>query len=511
MRLEQVAWRCLICMVAALGVPGAHAQRAQSIITPSLGLEAQATSNALASTGGRGKKELITTTTPGLDFQLLGSRLEAQGQWRVAAIHFVRKSQPDRLLPTGQSTLRMTWPEAHSGIEATASAAQVQSTFLARAGATPSIGDTYTNVSAGISPYFHYRPTASTQVAGRFSRSQTASIGEGAGLVVRPKALVLDDRLSWAHVQAPLGLTLIATHQSTQVQQQANPSLDDLALRLKAQYTFSPEWRAGASVGRSRVRVETQTLGDTPRGLTLAWTPTPRSAMQADWEHRYHGASWTVNLSHRMPWMAFSFFANQAPVTYASLLGSVSTSRSLSDLYSAMLTTRVPDETERQQLVNALMSRRQLSGQLPASGDVYDVQARMSQQTAGRLALMGRRDILTLAGGLNRSKPLSWDQASEALLTGNQTKEYYFDAQLNHQLTPDATLAVGARWTQASSYQLLTDTLTLSRDFSWRMNYNISLSPRTTATLGVRRQIAHNPSPSSSNETAGVVGVLHRF
>ena len=89
--------------------------------------------------------------------------------------------------------------------------------------------------------------------------------------------------------------------------------------------------------------------------------------------------------------------------------------------------------------------------------------------------------------------------------SGQRTREYYVDAQLNHLLTSTQTLSGGLRWTRATVFNLYPSSVNVARDFSWRLSYITNLSPRTTTTVGLRRQITHTPPSSTgsgdSNET----------
>ena len=493
----------------------AWAQTANTVITPSLMVQVQSTSNALVSYGQQGKKDLVTTVQPGIAFRVHEGALDANGQWQLTGVHYTRNSQPDRALPSGQSTFRLTAPQTQSGVEANVSAAQVRSTILARNSSTPTTGDTYTNVSLGVSPFFSQPLSSTMRVSGRLSRTQTASIGEGEGMATRSKGLVTDDRISLEQAPRPFGWGLTLTHTATDTQQLQSTSLDERSVRLRTDHTLWSELTWGLNLGRAHNQIGTLTTDDTPRGVHVRWTPLERSDLQAELERRYFGNAWKLQASHRLPWLAFNLFADRAPVTYAATLGTIQPGSSLRDLYAAMLTTRVPDAAERAQLVDDLVARRQLSTTGGSTGTVYDLQARLQQRTTATMSFMGRRDIVTFAGGLTRTKPLTWDQESELLSNGQRTREYYVDAQLNHLLTSTQTLSGGLRWTRATVFNLYPSSVNVARDFSWRLSYITNLSPRTTTTVGLRRQITHTPPSSTgsgdSNETTVGLSLLHRF
>jgi uncharacterized protein (PEP-CTERM system associated) len=498
------------CAFACAGTSPASAQSASRTITPSIEFQAQATTNALASFGTQGKKDLVTTITPGLGFRIQEGGLETNGQWRVSSVRYVRKSQPDRLLPSGQSLLKLSLPQSRAGIEAMASAEQVQATFLGRQGLTPSTADTYTNVSLGISPFFAQPLTPSMRVEGRLRRTQAATIGEGEGLAVRPMSMVTDDQLQLLQKPQPWGWGVVVAHQATDIQRQAQPSLDERSVRLRSEHLLGPDFQWGLSLGRVRSQVDAITTHDNPVGLHWNWTPTVRTALRGEIERRYFGNNWALDAGHRLPWLAFKLHADRSVVTYATSVGAIPPGSSLRDLYSAMLTTRIPDEMERGRLVDELVASRGLRTSSDASGDVYDQLARIQQRTTGSVAYMGRRTIVTLSGGLSRTQPLLWDLNSQLLSDGQRTKEYHFDAQLNHQLTPNHAATLGLRWAQASTLRTPPFESAASRDFTWRLEFVTRASPRTNLTLSARKQIRHLNTSDTDEATAGLA-LLHRF
>jgi uncharacterized protein (PEP-CTERM system associated) len=487
------------------------ATAATSSITPTLDLQSTVTSNVLASEGAQGKKELINSASPGLIVDLRAGGFTAAGNGRVTWVHYTRHSQPDKVMPNGQGAAKWLLPDANAGIESTASANQVKSTFLARGSTTPTTLDTYTNASVGVAPFVRHQFTPNLTFDGKLSRRQTITVGEGSGLDVRPKSRVTDDRLSLAQTPQPAGWRLEWTHQATYTQQMIGPSLDEEALRLVAQHAPWPELTVGLSLGQARSQVENFVTQDQPRGLQMDWRPSERTRLQGQVERRYYGNGWKIAASHRSPWFALQFAADRAPTTYAAAIGTVPPGSSLKDLYSAMLTTRIPDPVERAQVVDELMTRRQLSGGATGSGDLYDQRARLLQRTTGSLAFMGRRDVVTVAAGLTRSSPLSADADPLLSLSGQATKEYHFDAQANHLLSPTMSMSGGVRWTRAWLIRQADGVGVLSRDFSWRLGLNSNLSASTTATLSLRRQIAHAPAPNNTNETAASLALMHRF
>lgn len=509
----------LIGLSAALPLPG-WAQTQTTAVRPRIDLQVLATTNAGASGGGlQGKKEMILTATPGVSVMTRGTNTELEGLWQFNAIHYVRNSQPDRVLPNGLLKLHTEFVRRELGLDASLAASQVRSTVTARTSETPNTSDSYTNTTLRLSPFAQKQLDPYTLINARLDRGVLHTTQTGQGLIKRPDSYTVNDLISLARQPTPLGYKVEASRQQTRMAGQADPSLNERLGRLTAWYTPTPDFRLGASLGRASTRLGAESVSETLRGWQVQWRPTERSVLKADVEDRFFGKSWHTDISHRMPWLAMGLSAERTIATYATTLGNIGQGGSLSGLYDAMLTTRIPDAAERRKAVDDLVARRNLSSQVSTSGDVYDVTAQLRQAINGRLSIMGRRDIVTIVGGLVKTAPLAAqdDPVIQPLQAGNRTKEHYLDAQLNHQLTPQSTLSGGLRWTRARTVALGTQTDTLAREFSWRAALSTNLARDTSATMGLRRQITHTAASASAaaatntNETAMYVGLGHRF
>jgi len=476
-------------------------------------VQAYATQSTNPQPGSTAGKELILTTTPSFSVQSKGANTQIDGQWQWSAINYVRNSQPDRILPSGALNLRTLAGRSGLGLDGSVSAAQVKSTALGRQSDTPTTLDSYTDTTYRLSPFFDKELDSLTRASVRMDRSLLHSSQLDSNLVARPDSHVRNDVVKLDRTPTPLGYGFEWHQQQTKVSGQQDPSLDENLGRATALFAPLPEVSMGLSLGRGRNRIGAQSITETTHGWQAQWRPTERSLLKGEIEDRYFGRSWKAEASHRTPWLALSLNTDRAASTYAQTIGNLGRNGSLSGLYDALLTTRIPDPLARRQAVDDMVARRNLSGQVSTSGDVYDVAAQLQQSTSGKLALMGRRDIVTFVGGLTRTAPLTSDSPSATLLTSMpRTKEYFFDAQLNHQLTQRSSVATGLRWTRATSTPLdNTAPAMLSRDFTWRASFNTTLTPETTTTLGVKRQLTHNPSTTSSDESAMFVGLGHRF
>jgi uncharacterized protein (PEP-CTERM system associated) len=504
----------LICSVA-LGCSSAWGQQATPgyRVQGTLNATAYATTNGSATAGTQGKSDLITTVSPGIDVQARGANSELVGQWQFNLIQSARNTQPDGVQPTGRMRLHTEPMRQGWGLDASVLSTQVRSSALSTASGGPNTADTYNNTLYTLSPFIDKALDDTRRVEARLQRSLLHISQSNAALQDRPETRQSDDLLRFTQRPTPFGYALEWRQQRSSVSDASSPSLDERRAKALLTYAPWPELTVGASIGKSHNNVAGQIVRDTSRGATLNWKPTERTLLDTELEHRYYGSSWRVAIGHRMPWLAFGLQSERVASTYVSQLGTLGASGNLRGLYDALLTTRIPDPVERAKAVDSLVTNRNLATQAQTGGDVYNVAAQLRQATTGRLAFMGRRDILTFVGGQSRTAPLQDTSGGDTTLLSNiaRTKAYFFDVQLNHQLTPFTSVSGGLLWNRTWSIAPATDLATLSRDFTMRTSVNTLLSRDTSATLGLKRQLTHNPSTTSSDESAMYLGLGYRF
>lgn len=457
--------------------------------------------------------ELLVSVKPSVSFFKKGANSQIDGQGQLSVLHYTKGTQNDRVVPSGSLNLHSDFARSGMGVDAGISATQVKPTVTSVQSLTPSTSDTYTNTTVRVSPYLNRQIDQNTQVTARLDRALLHTSQVGNDLTPRPNSYTLADTVSLDRRPTPTGYGLAWQHQQTKVSGQSDPSLDEQILRGRLLYAPLPELELGLIAGAAHTNISGASITDHPKGWQAQWRPTDRSLLKTQVEQRFYGKAWSAEVSHRLPWLALDLTSERTESTYAAAVGSIAQSGSLRGLYNAMLTTRFPNEAERRAAVENLLARRDLSAQINTSGDVYDTGATVRQTTLLRVAFMGRRDIITLAGGLVKTAPLTLRDASLSLLAPSPiTRSSYFDVQANHQLTLKTTLSGGLRWLRSVSAANSTATPQASRDFAMRASVTTSLTRDTKATMGLQRQISHNAiAPETTDEAAVFAGLDHRF
>lgn len=436
-------------------------------IVPTVDVLLTATNNANGtSSNTQPRKDVILSTAAGASFNVKGANSRAEGQWRFTSVKYARDSQPSRLLPSGLVDVHTDLYRKEAGIDASASADQVSSTVGTKADAN-NTANTTTNTRLSLSPFFLRQFDGEASLLARLRRTWIHSVSNGSNAVDN-QGTEDNHQLRWERRPVRLGYALEATYSKSPIFAPIGSPLGDSALTRKAAtasllYALTPDVALGPILGRESSEAQGQAFSGTVRGGQLRWQPNERTQLKATLKHGVFGREWELDASRKTPWTTFG-----------------------------------------------LTSRRSAEATAPASATAINLGAVTRETTSGRAVFTGRRDNINLSAGLTRTTPI--ERLTPVTVGGSpiqRTKEYFFDTEVTHKLTPQSNLTGGLRWSRGST--VTTDTLTLSRDFIARVGLSTKLMTDTTATMGIKRQLTHNPSTNISSESAVYVGLGHRF
>ncbi|HET8870042.1 MAG TPA: TIGR03016 family PEP-CTERM system-associated outer membrane protein [Aquabacterium sp.] len=452
-------------------------------------------------------REWVTQVTPGLKVNARGNNSLVQGEVKADAYYYSKGTRPDQVIPTGQLLGRTESRDTGVGIEGAWTARQEPDLFASNSD-SGLIQRGYATTEWRVSPFFERKLSAETTAKARVDQTWVHSNRIGSTTPDRPDTQVTAGQASLARRPVPFGYELGVNHQTTHVTGQSDPVLTQSIGRAKGLYALTPDLEVGALIGHESDKVLLDSYNDRVHGWLVRWTPEERTLLDAQVEHRFFGQAWQVNASHRMPWLALSGTFNRTATTYGSSLGTVAQGSTVRDLFDAMLTTYIPDPAERAKAVDDIITTKKLSTSINGIRDIYNLNAQLRKEASGRMVIMGRRNTLSLSAGRVDAEPLT---ASVALLTSATTsRQYFFYSELNHQLTPTSRLIANLRWNRLHNSPV-GQPYEFARSFSWSTAYSTDLAPRTSATVGLRRQISHSTKTGESDESAAFAGLGYRF
>lgn len=501
--------------------PDARAQQASTTtqsgpvaaLTPTVSAQLLYSDNATQAANDQRRSDLMMSIAPGLSVQYRGANSTVMGQLQLAVVNYVRNTQPDRLLPSGRVALHSDFAGKGIGLDASMMVDQVRSQFSAPTPAGTSTSNSYTSTRLQVSPFVARQLDANTQLQARLERQQDHTSSNSSDLESRPDTHVNTAVVGLRRRPTRFGYALDARQQEAFSSEQAEPLYTQRLIKGTGLYALMPELQLGLSVGHESSRAQLQRLNSTTRGVLLDWQPGDRTAVHARLEHRSFGKAWMLDASHRMPTSALGITSNREVLPYSSTGGTTAAAGgTVQELLNAMLTSRIPNDTERAKAVSDIIAQRNLPQQLGATRDVYDLNAQLRQATTVRASIMGLRTTLLMSAGQIQSRPLAGDGFSALLGNGNHTREQYLDVLANHRLTPLSTVSVGLRVSRARSSNTLMATDTVTRDIGQRLSVSTLLTPHTQLAWGVKHlQTRDDTSGSSITENVVSAGLEHRF
>jgi uncharacterized protein (PEP-CTERM system associated) len=253
-------------------------------------------------------------------------------------------------------------------------------------------------------------------------------------------------------------------------------------------------------------------------GGGLTWRPSPRTSLVGNWEHRFFGASYLVSFQHRRPSSAFNVFLARNVTSYpqqlASLPGGVSTASTLDTIFSS----RIPDQAQRTQFVDQLISSRGLPTQTSGAVSLYSAQLLLFEQASAVFTLIGVRNTLSFNLFRYRQEPITATGVvlPPSLLAQQNNTQIGGAVNATHTLAPDLTLLGSVTYFDTSYEPPLKGS---SNTLTVRAALNTRLSLNTNVFAGTRYQLFRNDvsgllftsGATRANEVAVFAGITHNF
>jgi len=428
---------------------------------------------------------LITTVSPGLSISANNSFLRGNLDYSLNGIAYVKSYQPSRLqnslMASAQAELisRTLFVDLRANIgQQNASAFGVQSTpTLGSAGSVSSLA----NANQRETTSFAVSPS----VRGRLGGFATFGLrGDLTRTEVRGSSLG-DSRSNGGSLsinQANAGV--LGWWLQTSTQQTSNGSAmgsRDSTLRVGLNYRPDVDWSLSVNAGRERSNYLGNGMSSgVTGGATVQWTPTPRTSVDASWQHHDYGDNRSLNFSHRMSRLAFTYSD-----THSVSLGNTGASggaRSNYDLYDLLFRSRQPDPVKRDVEVRAFLQSMGLSPDaLAASGFLSSGPSQLHSRQMS-IALQGVRSSLSAQVGRSVSGRLGSNQNQGDLANTAYVEQRSYSLAASYQLTPTSTVSLTAS-RQNTEGDATSPSTRLS---SVLANWNARFGTRLSAQLGAR-------------------------
>jgi len=501
-RLDRLVCAAMLALAAA----SAHAQTAAPVVAVD-GKLTVSDNGALGAEESR-REELITSIRPELTWVRRRPGYELDLRAAATLLDYANGTQDDNVVPDVLASLKTVVVQRLLFVEAAARVRESEADpFGTRAGESGG-ANRRTQSSYSLSPSIERELSPNASLRARHDATLTTH-GAGSGTrLVSNRSLVRLERKP-----VPLGAAVELSRLDSRSVGVADSRFTIDAARLRVSMALGEQIVLGAVAGEERSRLLLGDGTDSLHGVTLEWSPGPRTSLSAELEQRFFGRTGGLLFRHRMPLTALELRVSRQPVTSSNSLGVLGQVADVRDLLHAILTTRFPDPTERAALVDAVVSIRGLDTRLPVPVDVVAEYAQLRTVARATWVLLGTRDIalVTLYGHAQRrlereDAPMSVSGGADA-----DSRQAGGSVQFNRRLTPQVSANALAVWSKIVGLAARAGDAT--RERSYRLSLTRKLSPRTGVSGGVQlNRFATTVSGLQPyDETLLFVGMSHRF
>lgn len=472
--------------------------------------QATLTNNANYGASNVRQGDLILQFIPALSFNREGGRLRTSGFVSLNFLGYVDGTQVSSILPNANIIANLEAIDNLFFVDAAFFAGQsVVNPYLPRSGYS-STNNLYTSTQGRIAPYFKgnfgYNTTWLVRSDNAYTWTSQPDNPIGSAYYARNTAEVV-------RAPTPLGASLRLTNDLTRVSGQLQPDQVLNTGIATLDFAFTPQLTLGLRGGYETSTYTAEEVAGPVYGGNLAWRPTPLTSVVGYWEERFFGPSYQFEASHRQRRVATSASFYRTLTTYPQVLLQIPATNSVSGILNAILVLRFPDPIERAKAIQDLIVRQGLPQSLPAGAYVYNQSANILTGDNINWVLTGVRNTLGLNLFYLKTELLPDARVPPTFLNFNNNIQQGGGVTLSHILTPVISLNGTLSTQQTRGFGPTEGQKTRQGLASLQGNW--TMSPRTSAFVGLRYQYQSSPNSSfpgyESSEFAVFTGLFHRL
>ncbi len=467
-----------------------------------------ATNNSGLSASGQERADLIATVRPKVDFFRRTARLELDLAAAAAFVGYVKGTQKDEVLPELRAFGRSELIERWLYFDAAAQVTQTQANSFGAGIYEFSTVNARTSTSFRASPYLLRDLSPTSFVLALYDLATTNNGADTGARMVSQRTAV---RYESQPVPVGMAFEIARLDNETRGVDESRLTID--TARTAARVALQNQVILGAVAGVDRSDHVGFQATDPLYGLTLAWNPDPRTAVDMTLEHRFFGLGGVLALRHRTPSMAFGLSMGRGPATVTSMFGQVARGRSdLRPFIDAILASRYPDPTMRRALVESVVDSRALDARLPSPTSVVAGYPQLNTNARATWAYLGTRNTAALSLYMQTLQQLTHeDEPPPPNGAQNDSRQVGASFQVGRRLAPHLSADIVLNWSKFIG--LAVHAGESSEEWVQRLVFSRDISPRTAVTGGFQHaSFSSNASGQHDYKAALVfVGLRHSF
>jgi uncharacterized protein (PEP-CTERM system associated) len=492
------------------------------------------TSNVNYSVGNLAEGDFVTSVSAGLNIngEWGGKRLKVSGSIGASQQLYIGQSQNNSFAPSVNVLAKLEAIENFAFVDAQAS---ITPTFISPFGAQPAnvvnaTPNRYTQQIYAVSPYIRgIFGSSNISYQARDDNYWTVSTGFGNSSAVVPNTYANNLNASMSSPVNPWGWTLSFSRQyydnglavgngitgGGAVTNDTTTTYYDLLGTLP--YQVDPQLQLSLRAGYQSYQFAGPTIKEGRYGIGFQWNPTDRTQVGGFWDHTFFGASYSAQISHRLPNSALSANFSRGITSFPQLALAIPAGATVNQFVDAAFTTRIPDPAERALAVEQFLARAGLPPTLASPVNFYATSLTLQQSATVSLVLIGTRNSVTFTVFNVKTEDISrsGEVLPPALQFGQNNTQTGGGVSVSHRLSGFTTLGASATYSTATA-NVSTGPFAdaRSRNGNASVTLGTQFGPKTTGSASVsysetRFTGAVNPGTTSALNI--IASVTHYF
>jgi uncharacterized protein (PEP-CTERM system associated) len=489
----------------ALATTGAIAQTWK--ITPSIGIEETLTSNASLDGSSESKPDLVTQFTPGFAIIEKSAHTSLNGGVFLPIVLFARTgSENNKVYPSVNLVGNVEAAEKLFYVDASIVISQQYETpFGSRpAGLDTASANRYTAQTYSISPYFKGVAQGNLNYEFRDTNLWTRA---NQALLTTNQSYTNEALGKISKDPAPWGWSVEGDWTNVKFPDQG--ALATTLGRLQAIRQVDPQLQLSGGAGYEDDHYVFADFHGPTYNLGAHWRPTDRTVVDADWEHRFFGASYHFAFDHRTPLSVWQVRASRDVTTYPQQVAGLPGGLDVASYLNQLFLTSIPDAAQRTAYIAQLIQNGGLPLFLQGGVNLYTEQATIEQSFSASVGLLGARNEVFFTVFRLKSEPVAnAPGAVEGLAALNNNTQSGGGITWTHRLSSSLSVNTSANYlrTVANPPQV-----GISKQGYLVTTFTTPIATNTTAYWGGRYQQLHSDVTPGYNEYAVFVGLNHIF
>lgn len=475
-------------------------------VRPALQVRSTTTNNVSLSASDTARADSVVVATPRLDARINTPGLRLDAALAADLVAYLGRSRADRIFPNARADATVQLLERLLFIDGSLSAdTSTPNPFGLLDAPAQTVFTRSTTTRERISPYIDREVGPDARLTLRTDHSW---VQNEAGIATLGDARLSEQTGLYELRPQPFGMRLQGQRQASTFSGSNASDVTFTNARASLLYAvMSQQLVLVATGGTDRGRYGSNDVSETVRGGGLIWTPSERTRLDLQAEKRFFGTGWNVNFAHRSPFLGIGAGLSQQATTYAAQVAALPAGADLTQLFDAMLSTRIANPAERAAAVQQLIAQRNLPTTLGSALNLFSATAQLQKSANLSLALLGVRHTVTLRGFYARTEDLIGNDLPP--LISSDARQYGTSLGLNRRLRPETSADFTIGRTRVVGFGANAGTRTSSN--SVRLGLSQAFSPRTTATVSLNRLWIDSTVLADANQSSLSFGLLHRF